>query len=121
MSDRDDVTTCRCGSAMVFDQRWFSWRCPAWPSAAPSDDHSEPVTERYLIANNLSSTRGAAVKPAPFNLPGYRWTGEFFERLGPPPHREIPAQWKDRPAIGRVPWLRIAFWTVLALAAARLL
>jgi hypothetical protein len=111
--------------------RWSSvrgeWFCVDWTWRPPDEPmpvyapHSDPISEAYAAAHRLGpfARRRAVALPAIPSLPGYQWTGEFYERIGPGPSHAYHSGQSRRAE--RMPWLRVMLWFGVALLLLRLL
>jgi hypothetical protein len=109
---------CKCGQPMRYSEAFGQFYCADSPVDVEDDRHTGQIDEAFTAAHRMGPFAGRQANDrAPYDLPGFAWTGELFERIASaPPRRELP--WSaPRP----IPWLRIALWTGLGLLLLRLL
>jgi hypothetical protein len=79
------------------------------------DYHSAPINDQYAAAHRLGPfvTRRVPAAPLVPSLSGFRWTGEFYERLGPT--IEHVSQHPSHDGVGPLLWLwrQIVWFAIL--------
>jgi hypothetical protein len=103
------------------------WFCLEWTWHPPGEPepvfapHNAPISEAYAAVHRLGpfARQRPPESPSIPSIPGFRWTGQFYERMGPgPSHADNGGQSRRAES---VPWLCIVVWFGVALLLLRLL